>query len=320
MKNQDTIFQQFWSVRVHLTPQFLQKLTVVGRSYSRTTRYPFCRDHTFTIVSENHHLFHVRLGPLEFFQSRGRLASPLTGLRFQFRLEIPDPGFVSGNQFVPFFTKSVQQLLCNFQTSTLLFLTEVMRNPPDGNSTFLQAFSQNAVGRCSLNSSRMCNFFTCHSADFLQYLEHTFHTLVISRRSELSWLRVVLYAQPSHMKALSTAWNCNSVNSFHTTHFHRELWDSIGVFPRNISILMYARWSSLVTVPEIRTAAISTLCHFHVHITPETKYTALASRSSPVQLLKWRDRWRHYLRSVANVCISFDITLLFHTSLIFVFF
>ena len=48
---------------------------------------------------------------------------------------------------------------------------------------------------------------------------------------------------------------------------------------------------------------------FHVHIPLETKYTALASRSSPVQLLKWRDRWRHYLCSVTNVCISFEINL-----------
>ena len=88
-----------------------------------------------------------------------------------------------------------------------------------------------------------------------------------------------------------------------------ELWLSVGVFPRNVSILIYTRWSSLVTVPEARTAAISTLCRFHVHTPPETKYTALASRSSPVQMMKWRDRWRHYLRSVANVCISFEITL-----------
>jgi hypothetical protein len=62
-------------------------------------------------------------------------------------------------------------------------LTEVMRNPPGGNSTFVQAFSQNAVGRCSRNSSTMCNFITCRSAVFLQDLEHTFRTLVISRRS-----------------------------------------------------------------------------------------------------------------------------------------
>jgi len=123
MQNQDTVFQQVWSVCMHLTSQFLQNLTVVGCSYSRTTRYPVCHDHTFTIVCENHHLFHVRLDLLEFFQSRGALASPLTGLRFQFRLEIPDPGFVNSNhilqKFVPFFTKSVQQL-CNFQTSTLV--------------------------------------------------------------------------------------------------------------------------------------------------------------------------------------------------------
>jgi len=45
-----------------------------------------------------------------------------------------------------------------------------------------------------------------------------------------------------------------------------------------------------------------------VHTPPETNYTALVSRSSPVQLLKWQDRWRHYLRSVANMCISFEIT------------
>jgi hypothetical protein len=31
-----------------------------------------------------------------------------------------------------------------------LFLTEAMRNPPGGNSTFVQAFSQNAVGRCEI--------------------------------------------------------------------------------------------------------------------------------------------------------------------------
>ena len=175
------------SVRFHLTPPFQQKLTVAGRSHSRTTRYPVCHDHTFTIVCENHHLFHVRLGPLEFFRSRRTFASPLTGLRFQFRLEIPDPGFVNSNQllqkFVPFFTKSEQKLLCNFNTSKLLFLTDVMWNPPGGNSTFVQVFSQNAVGRCPQNSSTMCNFFTCHSVVFLQDLEHTFHTLVISRRS-----------------------------------------------------------------------------------------------------------------------------------------
>ena len=184
MQNQDTVFQQVRSVRVHLTPQFLKKLTIVVRSYSLTTRYPVCHDHTFTIVYKNHHLFYVRLGPLEFFRSQGNFASPLTGLRFQFRLEIPVPGFVNSNhllrKFVPFFTKSVQQLLFSFETSTLLFLTEVTRNPPDGNSMFVQAFSHNAVGRSLLNSSKMCSFFTCHSAVFLQDLEHT---LVISRRS-----------------------------------------------------------------------------------------------------------------------------------------
>ena len=187
MQNQDNFFQQVWSVHVHFTPQFFEKLTVVDRSYSRTTRYPVCHDHTFTIVCENYNLFHVRLGPLEFFRTRGTFASPLTGLRFQFRLEFPDPGFVTSNhllqKFVPFFMKSVQQLLCSFQNSTLLFLTEVMRSPPGGISTFVQVFSQNAVGRSSRNSSRMYNFFTCHSAVFLQDLEHTFHTLVISRRS-----------------------------------------------------------------------------------------------------------------------------------------
>jgi len=173
---------------VHLTPQFLQKRTVVGCSYSRTTRYPVCHDHTFTIVGENHHLFHVRLGRLEFFRSRGTFASPFTGLRFQFRLEIPDPSFVNSNhlfqKFVPFFMKSVQQLL-------------------------------------------------------------------------------------------------------------------------------YARCSSLFMVPETRTAAISTFCLFQVHRSPETNYTALAARRSPVQLLKWRERLRPYLRSVANVCISFVITFVF---------
>ena len=101
---------------------------------------------------------------LNFFRSRGTFASPLTGLRFQFRLEIPDPGFVNSNhllqKFIPFFTKSVQRLLCNFQTSKLLFLTEVMRNPPGSISTFVQVSSQNAVGGRSRNSSRMCNFFT----------------------------------------------------------------------------------------------------------------------------------------------------------------
>ena len=127
---------------------------------------------------------------LNCFGLRGNFASPLTGLRFQLRLEIPDPGFVNSNhilqKFVPFFAKSVQQLLCNFNTSTLFFVTEAMRNPLGGNSTFVQAFSQNAICRCSRNSSTLCNYFTCHSAVFLQDLEHTFHTLVISRRSASS--------------------------------------------------------------------------------------------------------------------------------------
>jgi len=115
MQNQETVFQQVWSVRVHLPPQFLQKLTVVSHSYSRTTQYPVCHDHTFTIVRENHHLFHVRLGPLEFFWSRGTFASPLTGLRFQFRLEIPDPGFVISNhllqKFIGVFPRNVSILM-----------------------------------------------------------------------------------------------------------------------------------------------------------------------------------------------------------------
>jgi hypothetical protein len=92
MQNQDTLFQQVWFVRVHLAPQFLQKMTVVGRSYSRTTRHSVCHDHTFTIVHENHYLFHVRmcvrLGPLEFFRSRETFASP-----FKFRLEIQGSRF-----------------------------------------------------------------------------------------------------------------------------------------------------------------------------------------------------------------------------------
>ena len=155
----------------------------------------------------------------------------------------------------------------------------------------------------------MCNFFTCHSAVFLQDLEHTFHTLVISRRSRSSWLRAALYAQPSLTKALSPAWNCarSTVSTPHASI--SELWISVGVFSRNVSILMYARWSSLVTVPETRTAAISTFCRFQVHTPPETNYTALAARSSPVQLLKWREILHRYLRSVANVRISFEITL-----------
>jgi hypothetical protein len=82
---------------------------------------------------------------------------------------------------------------------------------------------------------------------------------------------------------------------------------------------MYACWISLVAVPETWTAAISTLCLFHVHTCLETKYTALASWSSQVQLLKWRDRWPHYLCSVANVCISFVITLVWHISWIYIF-
>jgi len=59
MQNQDTVFQQVWSLCVHLTPPFSQKLTVVGRSYIRTSRYPVCHDYAFTIVRENHHWFHV---------------------------------------------------------------------------------------------------------------------------------------------------------------------------------------------------------------------------------------------------------------------
>jgi len=46
----------------------------------------------------------------------------------------------------------------------------------------------------------------------------------------------------------------------------------------------------VVAVPETRTAAISTLRRFQVHTPSETNYTALAAWSSPVQLLKWRER------------------------------
>jgi len=49
------------------------------------------------------------------------------------------------------------------------------------------------------------------------------------------------------------------------------------------------------------------LCRFQVQTTPETNYTAVAARSSPVQLPKWRERLRNYLRRVTNVGISFEI-------------
>jgi len=127
-----------------------------------------------------------------------------------------------------------------------------MRNPPGGISTFVQAFSQNAVGRCSRNSSTMCNSFTCHSAGYLQDLEHTFHTFVISRRSGLFWLLVVLYAQTSLTKALSPAWNCASVNSFHTTHFHQRTVDLLWSFPaqcfnfdvRALFVISHGTWDT----------------------------------------------------------------------------
>src|SRR5436189_6010094 len=37
----------------------------------------------------------------------------------------------------------------------------------------------------------------------------------------------------------------------------KALWISVGFFPRKVSILMYARCSSIVTVPETRTGSIS---------------------------------------------------------------
>jgi hypothetical protein len=60
-----------------------------------------------------------------------------------------------------------------------------------------------------------------------------------------------------------------------------ELWISVGVCPHNVSILMYARGSSLVTVPETRTASISTLCRFDVHTLPggETHCTSFQTFS-----------------------------------------
>ena len=161
--------------------------------------------------------------------------------------------------------------------------------------------------RCSRNFSTMCNFFTYHSAVFLQYLD---------TRSTL-WPSVNLRGRPDFGSCSMLnlpSWKRwaqreivlrSTVSTPHTSI--SELWISVGVFPRNVSILMYARWSSLVTVPETRTAAISMLCRFQVHTPPETNYTAVAARSSPVQLLKWRERLRNYLRSVTNVCISFEI-------------
>jgi len=133
-----------------------------------------------------------------------------------------------------------------------------MRNPPVGNLPFVQAFNQNAVDRCLRNSSRMCNFFTCYSAVFLQDLEHTFHTLVINRRSGSSWFRVFsMLNLPSRKRWAQREIVLRSTVSIPHTSIS-ELWISVGVFPRNVSILMYVRWSSIVTVPESRTAAIST--------------------------------------------------------------
>ena len=61
-----------------------------------------------------------------------------------------------------------------------------------------------------------------------------------------------------------------------------ELWISVGVFPRNVLILMYARWSSLVTVTGTWAASISTLCRFDVHTLPggETHCTSFQTFSS----------------------------------------
>ena len=142
-------------------------------------------------------------GPSWFFRSRGTFASPLTGLRFQFRLEIPDPGFVISNhllqKFVPFTQSATIVQFPNVDTCSSLRSCGTHRT---------------AIGRSCKRSVNMryadareilaeCAVSSRHSAVFLQDLEHTFHTLVISRCSGSSWLRVVLYAQPSLTKALT---------------------------------------------------------------------------------------------------------------------
>ena len=47
--------------------------------------------------------------------------------------------------------------------------------------------------------------------------------------------------------------------------FPHELWISFRVFPRNVSILMYACWSSLVTVPETRSHHFNALSFPSAH-------------------------------------------------------
>jgi len=142
-------------------------------------------------------------------------------------------------------------MLCNFNTSTLLFPTEVMRNPPGGISTFVQAFSQNGVGRCSRNSNTMCNFFTCHSAVYREDLgtrstllnQSTFGVFLTSGRSQCSNF--------PH-ETLSQAWNCTSVNSFQTTHFHQRTVDLRWSFPaqcfnldvRALIVISHGTWDT----------------------------------------------------------------------------
>ena len=140
-----------------------------------------------------------------------------------------------------------------------------MRNPPDGNWTFVQALSQYAVCRCSRNSSRMCSFFTSFCglpAGFGAHVPHfghesTFGVVLTSGRSLCSTF--------PHESAEPSVKLCfGQVSTPHTSL--SELCISVGVFPRNVSFLMYARLSSLVRVPETRTAAISTLSFPRAHL------------------------------------------------------
>ena len=103
------------------------------------------------------------MGPLEFFRSRGNFASLLTGLRFQFRLEIPDQGFVNSNYLLEKFIPSSRNLCNNFCAIAKVdtFVPHWGHAEPTGWQFDVCVSVQSKCGRqMPRNSSRMCIFFT----------------------------------------------------------------------------------------------------------------------------------------------------------------
>jgi len=185
--------------------------------------------------------------------------------------------------------------------SVIRFL--IARNvlPSEIRHQICQVYGDNALSDGMV--STMCNFFTCYSAVFLQDLEHTFHTLVISRRSgSFSMLNL-----PSRKRwAQREIMLRSTVSTPHTSISELDLrWsfpaERFNFDVRALIVISHGTWDTnsrhfnALSFPSAHTSRDK------LHCTSCQKFSSTTAEMAGKIVI--------YLRSVANVCISFEITL-----------